>query len=150
MHKILLLLLPILLWFFLSQGQVLPDPTHWTYEAKKVEKGIYELVFKVELNEGWHIFSLNPGDELLIPPSFTVTKPKDAKLLGRVTENENLHSAKMEGFENEIKYHEGFAIFTLRVAGKAGLSIEGSHEYQVCNETMCLPPKTAPFKITLP
>jgi hypothetical protein len=128
----------------LARAQALEDPTTWTYEVKKKSANEYELVFHVSLKEGYHIFSQKPGDEFLIPPSFTF-KGKNVKLVGKPVERGSLKSEVMAGLDNAVNYYEGSVDFVQTVKARPNISIEGEHEYQVCNDRMCLPPKTKPF-----
>jgi DsbC/DsbD-like thiol-disulfide interchange protein len=131
-----------------SYAQGITDPTTWTYEVKKTGTGEYDLIFHVALTDGWHIFSQKPGDDFLIPPSFIFKSP-NAKLVGKVKEKGTLKREKMEGIDNPINYYEKSADFVQKVKARAGAKITGEHEYQVCNEMMCLPPKKKPFEFVL-
>jgi len=125
------------------------DPTTWSYEVKKTGANDYELVFHVTLTDGWHIFSQTPGDELLIPPSFTFTENKSIRLVGKPEERGTLKTERMEGIDNPINYYEGTADFVQKVQVKGDAIISGEHEYQVCNDRMCLPPKTKNFEFVI-
>ncbi len=134
---------------FCVSGQMIEDPTTWTYEVKKTGDQEYDLIFKVELKEGWHVFSQDPGDEFLIPPSFSFNE-SNLKKLGKVAEEGMLKTETIEGFDKPVRYFEGTARFIQKVKARAGSKIEGEHEYQVCNDRMCLPPKTKSFVFRLP
>jgi thiol:disulfide interchange protein DsbD len=127
-----------------AHAQMTADPTTWTYEVKKTGVNEYDLIFHVQLKDGWHIFSQKPGDEFLIPPSFVFTD-KNIKLVGKVTEKGKLKTEKMEGLDNPVNYYEGAADFVQKVKARPGTTISGDHEYQVCNDRMCLPPKKKTF-----
>ena len=130
-------------------SQMVADPTTWTYSVKKVSATEYKLVFHVTLTDGWHIFSQKPGDEFLIPPSFTLGKSKNVTFVGKVQEIGKLKTERMEGIDNPINYYEGSVEFIqmVKVSGKGKIS--GEHEYQVCNDKMCLPPKTKSFEFVI-
>ena len=128
-----------------SFGQGVTDPTTWSYQVKKKSAGEYELVFHVELKEGWHIFSQKAGDDFLIPPSFTF-KTANIKKVGKVQEKGKLRTEKMEGIDNPINYYEKSADFVQVIKARAGTKVTGEHEYQVCNQSMCLPPKKKAFE----
>ncbi len=143
-----LLSLCAFLWIgFAAKAQLVADPTTWTYEAKKVSANEYELIFHVVLTDGWHIFSQQPGDEFLIPPSFTF-KDK-VKQIGKVQENGKLMTEKMEGIDNLVRFYEHKVDFVQKVQVDGPGKITGEHEYQVCNDKMCLPPKTMSFVFEL-
>lgn len=134
---------------FSLSAQGISDPTTWTYEVKKKKTNEYELVFHVSLKPGWHIFSQKPGDEFLIPPSFKFDKTGTAKLVGKPSEAGRLKSEKMEGVDNPVNYYESEATFSQVVKARPGAVVKGEHEYQVCNSSMCLPPKKKPFEFVI-
>ena len=137
----------------LAQEGVAPrleDPTLWTYEVKPLDKNEYNLVFNVEMIEGWHVFSQEPGDEFLIPPTFSFEDNKAIALIGEVQEYGKLIASTFEGLDDTIRYFEGNVQFIQRIkfAGEA-TSVTGTHRYQVCNDRLCLPPVTKTFKFTV-
>lgn len=125
------------------------DPTTWTYETKKISATEFDLVFHVVLKEGFHIFSQKPGDDFLIPPSFVFKKNSAYKLIGKVIEKGKMKTEKMDGVDNPIHYYEVNADFIQRVNITKPIIISGEHEYQVCNDKMCLPPKKKNFSFEL-
>ncbi|MBS1777633.1 MAG: hypothetical protein JSS64_15310 [Bacteroidetes bacterium] len=131
----------------LAQG--VNDPTVWRYEVHKKNTNQYELAFVVKLNEGWHIFSQKAGDEMLIPPSFHFDKNNAVKFVGKVIEQGKLKTEKMEGVDHPVRYYEGIVTFSQLVQTKSGTKIMGEHEYQVCNNNMCLPPKKKKFEFII-
>ena len=129
-----------------AQQAVVADPTTWSYEAKKMNADEYELTFKLKLEEGWHIWSLTPGgDGYEIIPSFKIEK---GTTKGALEENGHKTTAKMEGFDNAVTYLSGNVEYKQVVKAK-GDKITGEHEYQICNDKMCLPPKTKKFEVVL-
>jgi thiol:disulfide interchange protein DsbD len=146
-----MLLIALLMTICLAEpatAQKSNDPTTWTYQAKRKFGNHFELFFQVKLKPGWHIYALDPGgDESLIPPTFTFSDNKDVKLVGKVKEMTKPVTEKMEGIDNPIRFFNGEAIFIQEVEVPWGqtVKITGKHEYQVCNDRMCLPPKTRGF-----
>src|SRR4051812_10181865 len=81
---------------FSSFGQ--EDPASWNYELKKKSATQYQLIFHLDLKQGWHIWSLHPGgDGYEIAPSFTFEKDPKAKLTGKVAEKGKATTTTMEG-----------------------------------------------------
>lgn len=132
-----------------AYGQQIADPTDWTYELRKTASHTYELVFHVTLKDGWHIFSQDPGDEYLIPPSFLFEKNEDVKLNGAVEEHGKIITAAFEGVDSPVRYFEGKADFVQLVQVNKPTEIIGTHEYQVCNDKICLPPVTRSFRFPI-
>lgn len=133
-----------------SFAQGIKDPTHWTYESKKIANDIYELNFKLKLDEGFHIWAINVGgDGYQIVPKFYFDKTPKAKWMGNIKEKGKLINEKMEGVEGKVNYYSQEVTYTQVVKAPAGSTISGKHEYQVCNDFMCLPPTDKPFSFQL-
>lgn len=133
-----------------SSAQILKDPTHWTYEAKKIAANEYELSFKLVLDEGWHIWAINVGgDGYQIVPTFTFQELQNVDWKGKIKESGTVINTVMEGVEGKVNYYSHTVTYTQIVKAAAGTIISGNHEYQVCNDNMCLPPKAVPFTFKL-
>jgi thiol:disulfide interchange protein len=133
------------------RAQIIPDPTRWKYEVKKKNDSTYDLVFKLNLKEHWHIWSTKPGgDGLQVPPTFNFSKNANYKLLGSLKEKGKKITGEMDGVDGIVNYFMDKVEYVQSIAVKGNTSITGKHEYQVCDEKMCLPPKkkSFTFKIT--
>lgn len=151
LKKLSLLLLVLFLTIPRLHAQLVQDPTEWRYEVRKKGDNKYQLVFHVKLTKpDWHIYSLNPGgDGTLIPPSFTFKKGKDYKLVGKVKEaNGKRVTEDIEGV-GTVHYFKNSVDFVQEVTVTGNTKITGSHEYQVCNDQMCLPPTSLPFSFDI-
>jgi thiol:disulfide interchange protein DsbD len=131
--------------FSYAQGQV-ADPTTWTFKVSKTGEGKYRLNFHLNLKSGWHIYSLTPGgDGLLIPPSFNFDKAPFYQVQGKISEKGKLEVKNREGVDGAVReYHDKVDYFQ-DVTVKSNGIIRGTLEYQVCDESMCLPPKKKGF-----
>jgi DsbC/DsbD-like thiol-disulfide interchange protein len=133
-----------------SKAQSISDPTTWTYELKKKSGDLYELVFHLKLKEGWHIWSIKPGgDGSQIPPSFTIDQNDKVQLDGQTIEFGKKISEEMVGVEGVLNYFSNKVDYIQLVYIKGKTKITGKHEYQVCNDNLCLPPKTLKFTVNL-
>ena len=132
--------------FSFAQGN---DPTTWTYETKKINASEFEVIFHVVLKEGYHVFSQKPGDDFLIPPSFAFKKNSTYKLIGKVIEKGKMKTEKMDGVDNPIHFYEGSVDFIQKIKITKPITLTGEHEYQVCNDKMCFPPKKKSFSFDL-
>jgi len=149
MNKLLSFFAGMLFFVLPSAAQGIGDPTTWTYEVKKKHTNEYELIFHVSLRDGWHIFSQKAGDEFLIPPSFKFDKTGTVKFVGAIQERGHLKTERMEGIDNPINFYERQVDYVQVVKARAGAKIKGEHEYQVCNSSMCLPPKKKNFEFVV-
>lgn len=148
--KHLLLILCAALITFQSKAENTPDPSHWTITATKIDKTTYRIVFNVDVDRPWHIWTLNPGgDGSLIPPSFHFNKGNYTLFEG-VGEQGISVQAVLGGIKETANYYPSGAMFTQSVTAKKGTVITGTYTYQICGNTLCLAPKTKPFKVKLP
>ena len=140
-----------LLLLLLSCGVAFSQNTNyavWTAKVQPSGSG-YDLIFHVELRPGWHVYALDPGgDGMMIPPSVTFDSGKYT-LDGALQERGKLITAPMEGVIGNLRYYEGKADFIQHVKAAKGTEIEGSYSYQLCSESVCLPPKTETFRLTI-
>jgi DsbC/DsbD-like thiol-disulfide interchange protein len=131
-------------------AQELKDPTIWTYEVKKMGNNEYQLIFNLKLDKGFHIWALNPGgDGFQVVPSFTFEDNKSVKLIGGIREQGKMITETMEGIEGEVIFFSDVVHYVQTVTANAGTIIKGTHEYQVCNDMMCLPPTDKEFTFSL-
>jgi len=131
-------------------GQIIKDPTTWTYEAKKVKGKEYKLIFHVKLKEGWHIWSLKPGgDGMQIPPSFTYEDNADIKFVDSVTEHGKAITEKVDAVDGAVTMFKNSVDYVQKVFITKNTTINGAYTYMVCDEHMCLPPKTATFTLEI-
>ncbi len=144
------LLFVALLGFGISHAQIIKDPTTWTYEVRKAGNNEYKLLFHLSLKEGWHIYSLEPGgDGTLIPPSFTFEKGAFYKLKGSVTEQGKLEKKQRDGVDGIVREYHNKVTYTQVVTATGNGKVTGTLEYQVCDESMCLPPKSKAFSFEI-
>jgi thiol:disulfide interchange protein DsbD len=144
--RYLLLLLPVCVVAISSSAQMIEDPTTWKYEVKKKSATEYQLIFHLDLKEGWHIWSLHVGgDGYQIVPSFTFDKNPKIKIKGAPSEKGKAITTTMEMVEGKVTYLTGKADYTQDIVVTGPTKITGKHTYQVCNDKMCLAPKDRNF-----
>lgn len=132
------------------KAQIIQDPTTWTFEVKKKTGNDYELIFHLKLKEEWHIWSFEPGgDGLQISPSFKFDKNPNIVLKGKPKEIGKKITETIDGVDGAVNMFKNKVDYVQLVTVKANGKITGKHEYQVCNESMCLPPKTKPFSFEI-
>jgi thiol:disulfide interchange protein len=133
-----------------ANAQIIEDPTTWTFEAKKTGDNKYDLVLHVKLKEGWHIFSMNPGgDGTQIPPSFKFNADPKVKLEGKVKEIGKKYTYTEDVVEGEMHAYHDKVDYIQKVTVTGNTTITGKYEYQVCDESMCLPAKKKNFSIEI-
>jgi len=151
--RIIRLALFLFLTMFASSAlhaQIIGDPTTWSFEAKKKDGNHYQLIFHLKIKEGWHIYALKPGgDGTLISPSFTFNKATGLRLIGNVKEKGKLITENMVGIDGAVNMYKLKVDYIQEAEITGTPKIAGKYGYQVCNDNMCLPPKTKPFTFTV-
>jgi len=127
------------------------NPVKWefTYEEKDNKNG--EIILKAKLDPDWHTYSqLQSGDGPL-PTVFKFVKTPDYDLIGEVIEPdpERKHDVT---FDADVAMFSLEAIFTQKVKRNTAkdITVMGEVECMLCNNNMCLPPRTYKFTVKIP
>jgi thiol:disulfide interchange protein DsbD len=148
MNKIVSTALSFILVLLVSTGlqaQIIKDPSVWSFEAKKKSGNEYELIFHVDVKNGYHIYSLDPGgDGSFPPPSFDFNPGSNFKLKGKPTEKGKRIDETIEELGGTIHYFKKVD-FIQKATITANGKITGKYTYMTCNEQGCLPPQTKKF-----
>ena len=121
----------------------------WTFTANHIKDNEYELLIKADnLNPEWHFWTMDPGNEMLIPTQVKFNVSDDFRMDGDFTVEGATVSTSDELF-GDVIYYEGDVVFKQKIKANAGSSVSGSIIYQACNATTCLAPKEIPFSISL-
>lgn len=126
------------------------DVISWTFEAQQLSDDTYEVVLTANvLNPEWHFWTMNPGNEMLIPTQINFEPSSAFEKVGAFDIEGKTISTEDEIF-GAIQYYEGDVVFKHKIKSEAGKKIEGAVVYQACNASTCLAPKEIPFSIVLP
>lgn len=127
------------------------SPAKWTYAAKKVGAGMYEVAVTVNLEKGWHIYSQHTPEGGPVPTSFDFIKNPLVTLQGSIKENGKLETHFEKLFGVDVKQFSNKVIFVQKVKVKANAktSLSGNVEFMLCNDRECLPPTTQKFSVAL-
>ena len=125
----------------------------WKCTSKKINDCEYNLTFTVTIDKGWHIPSIHKikGAEEDVFETEIVFKPNaDYTLIGALTETKPATEYD-ETIKLNVLVHYNTVTFTQRIklnsAGK--LKINGTYEYQICNNVGCIFPPKDPFTFDL-
>ena len=137
---------------FEQQDSEILDPVSWTAEVEQKNDSIYELVFKAELEPGWHLYSqeeVEAGGPLPTEFSFN-SEEGNYELVGTTREPEGI-ALFDPVFEMDIKYFEDEVEFvqTIKVEPGKNPAVQASVFFMVCDEEQCLAPETVPFTLSL-
>jgi len=127
------------------------DPVKWNYTASKNSDKEYTVTISASLSPAWHIYSMNTPANGPVPTSISFNKNPLVLLNGSIKENGKLKSEHDEIFGVDVKYYAEKVEFVQAVKLKSPVktNVSGNVKYMVCNDKLCLPPKTVPFNIQL-
>ncbi len=123
------------------------DPVKWNFKTEKVGDDTYELVFKADIEDHWHLYSQHlPSDDGPIATAFYFDESTNVERLDGVTESESITEFDKVN-EMELTFFEHEAIFRQKVKVKSSgiQKVSGYLEYMVCDDEKCLPPATVDF-----
>ncbi|MCX6352336.1 MAG: thioredoxin family protein [Bacteroidetes bacterium] len=135
-----------LLLSFNSQAQI-EKPVTWAFNVvKEKAPNTYSLIFKASIAKGWHMYTQfikDGGPNKLV---FTFETKDGVKYKGGVQELSKSHKLYDQGFEMDVIQFEKEGIFKQTITlTKSINTIKGSLEFQVCDESKCLPPTAVDF-----
>lgn len=129
----------------LSMSAQIPSPSQWTYKATKGEIRIgdeIDLVFKVQLDKTWHLYSNLQNYKIgPLPTVFKFEPNTGYELIGKIIPVDPKKEYD-EIFEVDVNYFENKAEFRQKVKILARETvIRGTYSYQVCSalDGKCIP-----------
>jgi len=146
------LLIAFLFVFGLTTNAQILDPVKWDHTVNKLSDTEYELVFKADIDEGWHIYSQNLSrDDGPLATEVTFSDAEgNVELIGKTSEPPS-KPVFDKAFQMEIKYFGGTVELKQKIKVlKEGLkTIKGEVFFMVCDDEKCLPPDTKEFVFDL-
>ncbi len=123
------------------------DPVKWNFSVDNVNGQEAELVFSADIDYPWHLYSahLPAGGPIATKPWYDES---DAyTLVGDIVESPKAKIKFDAGFQMDVGTLAGKAEFRQKVKFKdAGTqTVSGEVEFQVCDDEVCLPPKSVSF-----
>ncbi|HOP42913.1 MAG TPA: protein-disulfide reductase DsbD family protein [Flavobacteriales bacterium] len=126
-------------------------PVQWTFSAVGNEAGAL-VTARALVDAGWHIYATElPQDGGPLPTIFQV-EPEDSVLWNGTVLEPDPEDVYDPNFGMPVSYHSGEVVFRIPVDHEGGgaFTVAGVVEFMVCNEEMCLPPTTVPFRVAVP
>ena len=131
----------ICLVFVLAVKAQMVDPVHFKAELKTAGGTEAEIVFHATIDQGWHVYSTEIGEDGPIEATFNVVKMEGAELVGKLMPKGNVIKKMDKLFGMELKYFEGEATFVQEIRfTKPEYDIDCYLEYGACSEASCMPP----------
>ena len=98
---------------FIAKAQII-EPVQWTVETEKLNQNEYNIVFKAEIEDGWHLYSQNTPFGGPMPLYFEFIDTLGIERIGGVEEPKAIvHYSDI--FEIDEHFFEKEAVFTQRV-----------------------------------
>jgi len=150
MKKTFLISFLVLFSLINIHSQVL-NPVHWQFSSKIVKGNVHELILTATIDKGWHMYGLNIPENGPVATNFSFFENPHVQYLNEikpVTEPETKYDAT---FEMDVELFSNQIAFTRRVkiSAEKEVTIRGSVEFMVCDDSRCLPPKDIIFTFTL-
>ncbi len=136
MKKTILLSLVFVLTTIASINAQIEEHTHWNFSTEKISKTELMLVFDVNIDKDWHLFSpYNPPGGSL-PLVFTYDKSPNFKTEGKIIEIPKHTSVYDDVFEKDEYFFKNHATFKqkIKVNSTKDFKITGTIEGQTCLE----------------
>ncbi len=127
------------------------DPVKWDSKVKKLSDTEYEVTYTATIDDHWHFYSQNGGEDGPIATEFTFnTNSKDFELVGKTSESETIEVFE-DAFQMKVNYFENKAVFKqkIKVLNPNLKSIAAEVMFQACDDSKCLPPETESFNTFL-
>ncbi len=135
----------LLLVAILCQAQM-AEPVKFTSQLKTNGTAEGEIVFSGKIDDGWHVYSTNLGEDGPIQASFHVDKKDGVELVGGLTPKGREISQMDEMFGMKLRYFEHSVQFVQKVKfTKPKYSITCYLEFGACNDQSCMPPTQVNF-----
>ena len=144
--KRLVMSLLVGLMVLVAQGQMV-NPVHFSSQLKKLKGNEGEIVFSATVDDGWHVYSTDMGNDGPISATFNVVKMEGAEPVGKLQPRGNIIKQYDKMFGMELRFFEKKAQFVQKIRfTKPQYVIDCYLEYGACNDEMCLPPTEVAFK----
>ena len=144
--KRLVMSLLVGLMVLVAQGQMV-NPVHFSSQLKKLKGNEAEIVFSATIDNGWHVYSTDMGNDGPISATFNVVKMEGVETVGKLQPRGNIIKQYDKMFGMELRFFEKKAQFVQKIRfTKPQYVIDCYLEYGACNDEMCLPPTEVAFK----
>ena len=135
--------------FLLPAAVAAQNPVSWALESVArggtVEAGKpFKATLKATIEDGWHLYDTEQPSGGPFPTKITVADPSLFELDGKITSG--AVTTKFDpNFKIDTRFFDKLAEFDVPLKSASGGSVDQlaiNVRYQVCNDSICLPPKT--------
>lgn len=141
-----------LILFCMISGAQIINPVKWNYSARKIDKTGFELHLTALIDDNWHLYSQDAGEDMLSTSVNFMVNPL-VKLDGKLKESGDLKKEFDPNLRLTLKYYYRRVDFMQKIKMKSTSHtvVKGTVTYIACSdkERKCLPAKEFPFSIKL-
>lgn len=153
LNKILFSLLALFSVASTSYSQ-LKNPVKWDISVQSAEDGLYNIVYKANMEKGWTVYSQHTSDDGPVPTEIVYEDASGVELLDDNTEAGHKKEGPDPLFDNVnvVKYlaDEAFTITQKIKVKDASKPIVGYLTFMTCDSKQCLPPTDIDFSLNIP
>ena len=118
------------------------EPVKWTAEVEKISDTEYNLIYKADIEDHWHLYSQTLPEGGAIPTEFIYNEDaikNDFKLVGKAIESESITKFD-KVFQMDLTYFDNAATFTQKIElNDSNISqIEAEISFQACDDARCI------------
>ncbi|MCC8070302.1 MAG: protein-disulfide reductase DsbD N-terminal domain-containing protein [Bacteroidales bacterium] len=126
------------------------EPVKWSFSINMTGDRQGEVVMKVTIDDGWHMYSMDVDPNVGPSPlSITFEKLQGVKLVGDPTPSKAAHEEYDDIFEAKLRWWtESVTIRQKFEATEPDFAIDGVVKYSACNDQNCIPPTSEIFELT--
>lgn len=123
------------------------EPVKWSVEFKDLPSVEKEIVFKADIEKGWHMYDMNLPEGGPVSTSISFELLQGAELVGQFVASVQPTKVFDKMFDMNIRWYANTVSFTqkIKVNDFKRFKVSGEIEYMVCNDETCLPPERVPF-----
>ena len=123
------------------------DPVHFSSQLKMLSGDQAEIIFSATIDDGWHVYSTDLGNDGPISATFNKVKMEGAETVGKLRPRGNEVKQFDKMFNMELRFFEKQATFVQKIRfTKPEYDIDCYLEYGTCSDEMCLPPSEVSLK----
>ncbi|WP_027878828.1 protein-disulfide reductase DsbD family protein [Mesoflavibacter zeaxanthinifaciens] len=118
------------------------EPVKWSTEVEKISDTEYNLIYKADIEDHWHLYSQTLPEGGAIPTEFIYNEDaikNDFKLVGKAVESESITKFD-KVFQMDLTYFDNAATFTQKIElNDSNISqIEAEISFQACDDARCI------------
>lgn len=123
------------------------EPVKFTSQLKTNGTADAEIVFSATIDDGWHVYSTDIGDNGPTQATFNVATIDGVELVGKLTARGKEISEFDKMFDMKLRYFEKSVTFVQKIRfTKPDYAIDCYLEYGACSDESCLPPGEVTLK----